>query len=200
MNEDMSNLINKFSSMLKNNELPPELSNVLQSVTGNSVSSNTNSNPNRNFSSKYNKNGSNHSYNNSICNNFCNSSNDNLNNSYRDISSDSKNSANIGNIDFSNINLDAIKNILGQNSISDSKKNNDSSSFNIDINTMLKMKSIIDAMNSQKDDPRANLLKSLKPYLKESRKEKVDQYIKIFSMEKVFEQFNPLGGDKKNDV
>ena len=200
MNEDMSNLINKFSSMLKNNELPPELSNVLQSVTGNSVSSNTNSNPNRNFSSKYNKNGSNHSYNNSIRNNFCNSSNDNLNNSYRDISSDSKNSANIGNIDFSNINIDAIKNILGQNSNSDSKKNNDSSSFNIDINTMLKMKSIIDAMNNQKDDPRANLLKSLKPYLKESRKEKVDQYIKIFSMEKVFEQFNPLGGDKKNDV
>ena len=200
MNEDMSNLINKFSSMLKNNELPTELSNVLQSVTGNSVSSNTNSNPNRNFSSKYNKNGSNHNYNNSIGNNFCNSSNDNLNNSYRDISSDSKNSANIGNIDFSNINIDAIKNILGQNSNSDSKKNNDSSSFNIDINTMLKMKSIIDAMNSQKDDPRANLLKSLKPYLKESRKEKVDQYIKIFSMEKVFEQFNPLGGDKKNDV
>ena len=200
MNEDMSNLINKFSSMLKNNELPPELSNVLQSVTGNSVSSNTNSNPNRNFSSKYNKNGSNHSYNNSIGNNFCNSSNDNLNNSYRDISSDSKNSANIGNIDFSNINIDAIKNILGQNSNSDSKKNNDSSSFNIDINTMLKMKSIIDAMNNQKDDPRANLLKLLKPYLKESRKEKVDQYIKIFSMEKVFEQFNPLGGDKKNDV
>jgi len=200
MNEDMSNLINKFSSMLKNNELPPELSNVLQSVTGNSVSSNTNSNPNRNFSSKYNKNGSNHNYNNSIGNNFCNSSNDNLNNSYRDISSDSKNSANIGNIDFSNINIDAIKNILGQNSNSDSKKNNDSSSFNIDINTMLKMKSIIDAMNNQKDDPRANLLKSLKPYLKESRKEKVDQYIKIFSMEKVFEQFNPLGGDKKNDV
>jgi len=196
----MSNLINKFSSMFKNNELPPELSNVLQSVTGNSVSSNTNSNPNRNFSSKYNKNSSNHSYNNSICNNFCNSSNDNLNNSYRDISSDSKNSANIGNIDFSNINIDAIKNILGQNSNSDSKKNNDSSSFNIDINTMLKMKSIIDAMNSQKDDPRANLLKSLKPYLKESRKEKVDQYIKIFSMEKVFEQFNPIGGDKKNDV
>ena len=200
MNEDMSNLINKFSSMLKNNELPPELSNVLQSVTGNSVSSNTNSNPNRNFSSKYNKNGSNHSYNNSIGNNFCNSSNDNLNNSYRDISSDSKNSANIGNIDFSNIIIDAIKIILGQNSNSDSKKNNDSSSFNIDINTMLKMKSIIDAINNQKDDPRANLLKSLKPYLKESRKEKVDQYIKIFSMEKVFEQFNPLGGDKKNDV
>lgn len=71
---------------------------------------------------------------------------------------------------------------------------------NIDFNTMLKMKSIIDSMNQQQNDPRANLLKSLKPYLKPSRKEKVDQYIKLFSMGKVFEVLNPLGGEKKNDV
>ena len=62
------------------------------------------------------------------------------------------------------------------------------------------MKSIIDAMNKEKNDPRANLLKSLKPYLKESRKEKVDQYIQLFNMGKVFEILNPLGGEKKNDV
>ena len=62
------------------------------------------------------------------------------------------------------------------------------------------MKNIVDSMNKQKNDPRANLLKSLKPYLRESRKSKVDQYIKIFSMGKVFEAINPLGGDKKNDV
>ena len=71
---------------------------------------------------------------------------------------------------------------------------------NIDLNTMLKMKSIIDAMNKQQNDPRANLLRSLKPYLKPSRKEKVDQYIKLFSMGKVFEVLNPLGGEKKNDL
>ena len=71
---------------------------------------------------------------------------------------------------------------------------------NIDLNTMLKMKSIIDSMNRQQNDPRANLLRSLKPYLKPSRKEKVDQYIKLFSMGKVFEVLNPLGGEKKNDV
>lgn len=65
---------------------------------------------------------------------------------------------------------------------------------NIDLNTMLKMKSIIDSMNKQQNDPRANLLRSLKPYLKPSRKEKVDQYIKLFSMGKVFEALNPLGG------
>ena len=62
------------------------------------------------------------------------------------------------------------------------------------------MKSIIDSMNKQQNDPRANLLRSLKPYLKPSRKEKVDQYIKLFSMGKVFETLNPLGGENKNDV
>ena len=64
----------------------------------------------------------------------------------------------------------------------------------------LKMKSIIDNMNRSQNDPRANLLKSLKPYLKPSRKDKVDQYIKLFSMGKAFEILNPLGGEKKNDV
>lgn len=68
---------------------------------------------------------------------------------------------------------------------------------NIDLNTMLKMKSIVDSMNKQQNDPRANLLRSLKPYLKPSRKEKVDQYIKLFSMGKVFEVLNPLGGKEE---
>lgn len=82
-----------------------------------------------------------------------------------------------------------------------SADNNQSEIPDFDIGTMLKMKSIIDSMNKQQNDPRANLLRSLKPYLKNSRKEKVDQYIKLFSMGKVFEMINPLGGgDKKNDV
>lgn len=71
---------------------------------------------------------------------------------------------------------------------------------NIDIGMMLKMKSIMDSMNKEQNDPRANLLRSLKPYLKSSRKEKVDQYIQLFRMGKVFEMMNPLGGEKKNDV
>lgn len=107
---------------------------------------------------------------------------------------------------------DNIKNILGnlsngQNSGTSSSSSTEFSSKkdedsipNIDINTMLKMKSIIDSMNKQQNDPRANLLKSLKPYLKTSRKEKVDQYIKLFSMGKAFEILNPLGGEKKNDL
>lgn len=76
----------------------------------------------------------------------------------------------------------------------------DASMPEFDINMMLKMKQIMDSLGTRQDDPRANLLRSLKPYLKESRKEKVDQYIQIFGMGKVFEMLNPLGGEKKNDV
>lgn len=74
------------------------------------------------------------------------------------------------------------------NSIS-SEKNSDFSSsntnnLNIDVETILKMKSIIDSIN-QKDDPRANLLYSLKPYLRESRRNKLDQYVNLLNMTKI---------------
>ncbi len=94
-------------------------------------------------------------------------------------------------------------NDMSDSSNINSSTENSDSSFNmpnIDLETMMKMKSVIDSMNKQQNDPRANLLRSLKPYLKQSRKEKVDQYIKLFSMGKVFEVLNPLGGEKKNDV
>lgn len=82
----------------------------------------------------------------------------------------------------------------------DSNESNHSANTDIDINTILKMKQIIDSMNSNRNDPRANLLKSLKPYLKESRQKKVDQYVKLFGLGKAFEVFNSLGGENKNDV
>ena len=43
------------------------------------------------------------------------------------------------------------------------------------MNTILKMKQIMEKMNNKKDDPRANLLLSLKPYLKPSRKENCEE-------------------------
>ena len=67
------------------------------------------------------------------------------------------------------------------------------------MNTILKIQKIINTMNNDKqNDSRTNLLNSLKPYLKKSRKDKVDQYIQLMKMGKVFEIMNPLGGDKKN--
>lgn len=67
----------------------------------------------------------------------------------------------------------------------------------LDMATIMKIKKIMDSMKENRNDPRANLLKSLKPYLKESRKEKVDQYIQLFGMGKVFEMLGPLGGEKQ---
>lgn len=78
--------------------------------------------------------------------------------------------------------------------------NANSSIPDIDINTLLKMKQVMESMNSNKNDPRSNLLMSLKPYLKESRKKKVDQYVQLFGLGKAFEVLNSLGGENKNDV
>lgn len=87
--------------------------------------------------------------------------------------------------------------ISSENTSSKDNSSNENSSFpDIDIGTILKMKTIFDKMNSSKDDPRSNLLLSLKPYLKESRKDKLDQYVKLLNMEKVIKVINPLGGGK----
>lgn len=78
-----------------------------------------------------------------------------------------------------------------------SNEGNNSSTPNIDIDTILKFKTAFDKMNS-KDDPRSKLLLALKPYLKESRKEKLDQYIQLFNIGKVIDIFGfTSGGDVK---
>lgn len=74
---------------------------------------------------------------------------------------------------------------------------NSSQAPDLDIETIMKIKKIMDSMKETKNDPRANLLRSLKPYLKDSRKEKVEQYIQFLGIEKAFETFGSLGGDKK---
>ena len=101
---------------------------------------------------------------------------------------------------------DELKNIFNglnsNTSDNSSKQENGStnSSPDIDMETLLKMKQILNSMNSNKDDPRTNLLISLKPYLKESRQKKIDQYIKLFGIGKAFEMLGSLGGDDKHDA
>ena len=108
-----------------------------------------------------------------------------------------------------NISPDMVNNLFNtlnnnsnqNNSSKDSNTSSDNSfNFNnIDFENILKMKSIIDKMNS-KDDPRSNLLQSLKPYLSDSKKSKVDQYIQLMNMSKVLEVFSFIGGDQKNGL
>ena len=149
-NEDMSDIMKNFSSLLNGKEMPDNLKEIL--------------------------------------NNFKNSNQDGSNNSNTNNSS-------------SNIDPNMVKSILNMfnnsNESSGASNNSEGSgSSNIDIETMLKMKTIIEKINNNKNDPRANLLLSLKPYLKDSRKDKVEQYIKLLNMSKVIDVFNMNGGEK----
>lgn len=84
-----------------------------------------------------------------------------------------------------------------QKDFSNSSNTDTSNPFgNIDMNTILKIKQVMEKMNKNKNDPRSNLLLSLKPYLKPSRKQKVDQYIQLLNMGSIMENFNPMGGEK----
>ena len=103
---------------------------------------------------------------------------------------------NSSNSDNQNSNLNSSDTSSNQNY--DNSANTQSNPFGnsgIDFETIMKMKTIIDKMNT-KNDPRSNLLQSLKPYLKDSRKSKVDQYIQLMNMSKVMDVFPFMGGDK----
>ena len=98
-------------------------------------------------------------------------------------------------------NMDNLKEFINnfQNSSQEDNTNinddsNNSNNFNFDINTMMKIKNIMDKMNSSRNDPRSNLLQSLKPYLNDNRKERLDQYMQFLNISKVLEAFNSEGG------
>lgn len=100
------------------------------------------------------------------------------------------------NINKDSISPEMINNLMGmlENNSSKDASNASSSSTpsDIDIETILKMKSVIDKMNVKKDDPRSRLLQALKPYLNTNRQNKLDQYIQ---MSKIIELLPLLGGD-----
>lgn len=141
-NEDMSDMIQKLSSMINN-------SNNSNSADNDDMSSNSNETSFENLQEIL----SNMNFNN-------NNSNENQNNNY------------------------------------DSNNNN----FNLDFETIMKMKRAIDIFNSSKSSPEANLLLSLKPYLNNNRKQKLDQYMQFLNISKVLEAFNNNGGVNNNDI
>lgn len=75
----------------------------------------------------------------------------------------------------------------GNPNTSNNQSNNDFSNLNLnnlDMNTMMKITSALSQMNN-KNDPRANLLYSLKPYLRDSKKNKLDQYAQLLNITKI---------------
>ena len=88
--------------------------------------------------------------------------------------------------------INNVSSMLKGNNNSNSSSNNN---LNLDAETIMKMSSVINAMN-QKNNPGSNLLNSLKPYLRDSRKSKVDQYANLLNLTKLAEV---MKNDKKEN-
>lgn len=67
---------------------------------------------------------------------------------------------------------------------------------NLDMNTIMKMTSVIGKMKDTKNDPRTNLLNSLKPYLRDSKKGQLDNYMNLLNVAKIAEI---MKDNKEND-
>lgn len=96
-----------------------------------------------------------------------------------------------------NSNSNSNNNFSKANSSASANSNSKGFDFsNIDMNTILKMKSVMDKMN-QNNDPRSNLLHSLKPYLREGKQQKLDQYASLLNVAQIAELFK--NNDKENN-
>ena len=122
-----------------------------------------------------------------ILSNSNNKQNSNTQSENNTSNSSTNNTPNLNNIKS---NPSAIFNNLFEN------KNTTSSTSNLDFDTILKMKSILEKVNN-KDTPRNNLLYSLKPYLRESRQKKLDQYVNLLSISEITSLFKKEKGDEK---
>ena len=106
---------------------------------------------------------------------------------------------------MNNSSTDGIKEFLNSlNSSTDNLSNSESTSSNdestdnsINIEMLLKIKSILNQVNS-KDNPRSKLLLSLKPYLNDHRKENLQKYVNFLNLAKAIEIFYEVGGDKNS--
>lgn len=82
---------------------------------------------------------------------------------------------------------------------SESHEENNSKETNpfdqIDTDTLLKFQKLFSLMNSKNDTKDETLLKALKPYMRDSRKEKIDKYIKLLHIMKLLEKFQEMGGN-----
>ena len=58
------------------------------------------------------------------------------------------------------------------------------------------MSSVINKMKDNQNDPRANLLNSLKPYLRDSKKGQLDNYMNLLNVAKIAEI---MKDNKEND-
>ena len=98
---------------------------------------------------------------------------------------------------FSSMMSQNTENQTNSNNTNNNTNNNGFDFSKIDMNTILKMKSVMDKLNAS-NDPRSNLLYSLKPYLREEKKGKVDQYANLLNVAKMADLFKDNNNNKES--
>lgn len=157
---DMSDLMKNFSSIMNGKEIPDNIKEMLNSFTNKSNNSSSN---------------------------MADGSSDNTT---KNVASNVSNNAN-NKEQSNNSHFDTQESYhRNSNNSSDNCAENSSPFDGIDFDTMMKMQKIISSMNSSSNSSGANLLRSLKPYLKPSRQAKVDKCIQLLSLEKAFSLMN----------
>lgn len=106
--------------------------------------------------------------------------------------------------DNQNISPDMIDNLVNmlksefnENSSNQNSENKNTSteanfSSSIDFETIMKIKSIMEALNATNDQD-SKLLYSLKPYLRKSRQAKLDQYINLLKLSQISKLLSQKG-------
>lgn len=84
-------------------------------------------------------------------------------------------------------NLSSLLNNLNSNN------NNDKKDQSVDPSTLLKISKIMSKMNSS--SPQKNLLLSLKPFLRKSRQDKMENYITILNVISILDSLKDKGSD-----
>lgn len=62
-----------------------------------------------------------------------------------------------------------------------------------DVEMLMKLQSVMSMMGNQKNDSNAAFLQSLRPFLKEDRRQKLDRAAKILSVTKAIKAFKDMG-------
>lgn len=89
--------------------------------------------------------------------------------------------------------MDTLKNILGDDaedkiknvmsSLSSSDNGEAAESFDADnLSQLMQIKDIMQSMTSNRNDPRTNLLLSLKPYMRSNRQKSIDSAVKLLGL------------------
>lgn len=89
--------------------------------------------------------------------------------------------------------MDTLKNILGDDaedkiknvmsSLSSSDNGEAAESFDADnLSQLMQIKDIMQSVTSNRNDPRTNLLLSLKPYMRSNRQKSIDSAVKLLGL------------------